>query len=154
MTTTRTNDPIDRPSEQEQALAVFNHAAEEIRFFKSQQWSVTNYTLLAYAALAAAPEWVATGQVLANLVCASLVIFAGGGALGVLASLEKALIKERNRMAEARSALLPRVESIHSKFPPQQATIALLRVAVILGAALAFWINLSRPGVAAWLPGL
>ena len=44
--------PTFDPS-QEQALAVFSHAAEEIRFFKGQQWNVTNYTLAAYAALVA-----------------------------------------------------------------------------------------------------
>jgi hypothetical protein len=44
------------PSEQ-QALTTVNYAAEELRFFKGQQWHVTNYALIAYAALAAAPDW-------------------------------------------------------------------------------------------------
>ena len=59
------------PPSEEQALAAFNHAAEELRFFKGQQWHVTNYALLAYVALAGAPEWMGeTWKASANLYCA------------------------------------------------------------------------------------
>ena len=45
--------PPSKANEEQQALAAFNHAAEELRFFKGQQWHVANYALLAYAAVVA-----------------------------------------------------------------------------------------------------
>jgi hypothetical protein len=38
---------------EEQALAIFNQAAEQMRFERSLQWQITNYAVLAYAALTA-----------------------------------------------------------------------------------------------------
>ena len=53
------------PPSEEQALAAFNHAAEELRFFKVQQWHVTNYALLAYVALAGVRNgWEKPGKLL------------------------------------------------------------------------------------------
>jgi len=43
-------------AEQEQALAAFEHAADELRFFKGQQWAVSNYALILQAALASIPQ--------------------------------------------------------------------------------------------------
>ena len=39
---------------EEQALAIFNQAAEQMRFERGLQWQIAEYALLAYAALAAA----------------------------------------------------------------------------------------------------
>jgi hypothetical protein len=136
---------------EEQALATFNHAAEEIRFFKGQQWRVTNYALLAYGALVAAPplightkdvaNWVWVGS---NLVCAVLVPVPGWLAWGRLKSLNDALNKERNRMSAARSKL-PLIQQIHGDFPPQDRDVTTtLRLALWGGAVVAIAINLLR----------
>ena len=50
--------PTLGPSEEQQALAAFNHAAEQKRFLLGQQWRITNYALIAFAVLTAAPSWV------------------------------------------------------------------------------------------------
>jgi hypothetical protein len=34
-----------KADEREQALAIFNHAAEELRSFKGKRWHVAHYTL-------------------------------------------------------------------------------------------------------------
>jgi hypothetical protein len=40
---------------EEQAIATFNHAAEEMRSLRDHEWLITNYAMIAYAALVAAP---------------------------------------------------------------------------------------------------
>ena len=71
----------------------------------------------------------------------------------ILASQEVALDKERKRMREVRPKLRL-VEKIHDTFPGRfrwVATVVWL-IAVLGGAALAIWINLSRiPWVVACL---
>jgi hypothetical protein len=133
-------------SEQEQALAVFNHAAEEIRFFKGQQWHVTNYALLTFAALAVVPSWLEPPRWawFANLLCTALVILPAWGAVRVLKSLDGALQKERGRMEKARDKL-PLVREMHAAPEPRDRIVSwLLYTAVGAGAYFAIFINLSR----------
>jgi hypothetical protein len=132
------------PSEQ-QALAAFNHAAEELRFFKGQQWHVTNYVLLAYVALATAPDGMGAWKASASLYCAVAVIVTALLACGVLVTLEVALNKERNRLKEVRPKL-PLIKEIHKNSPAKFRSVAIvvLLIAVVGGAVLACFINLSR----------
>jgi hypothetical protein len=111
--------------EQEQALAVFHHAAEEIRFFKKQQWLVTNYTMLTYAALVAAPEAVGGSKdptnslyVFANVLGIAGALLALIAAIGVLGSLDGSHKKELDRMDTVRKEKLHVVRDNHDQFPP------------------------------------
>jgi hypothetical protein len=141
-------------SEQEQALAVFNHAAEEIRFFKGQQWQVTNYALLTFAALAAIPlwwgpaRWALFGK---NGICAGVAIVAAAWAFQILRSLDRAIDKERDRMNKARSKL-PLIQEFHAEPGPRDRKVSsILHAAVFAGAFFAFVINVLRiPRVLAW----
>jgi hypothetical protein len=154
------------PSEQ-QALATFYHAAEEIRFFKGQQWKVTNYALIAYGALAATPPWIADCKevngwswfcVMVNLASAFAVLITAYFAYRVLGSLDQSHDKELRRMKAARREL-PLVKRIHSRFRltrkgawwrPRRArtrpgrVIWVLHTALFIGAELAVVINLLR----------
>ena len=91
----------------------FNHAAEEIRFFKSQQWSMTNYSLAAQAAL------VASGGALraATYALMALSIVLGFLSLSLLFSAEAGIYKERARMSRARDQL-PELKAIHDGARP------------------------------------
>jgi hypothetical protein len=137
-----------KPSEQ-QALAVFNHAAQEIRFFKDQQWRVTNYALLAYGALVAAPELIDGSKDLANWGCAGIAVLAAAAAGVVLWKLDKAHKKERDRMDEVRLDL-PLVKKIHDKFPSGDGNrrtgrlVWAFSIALGIGLLLAIAINVSR----------
>lgn len=104
--------------EQEQALATFDHAAEELRFFKGQQWQVANYALIAYAALVAAPRW--TESCALSAIAGMLVFVVMLAALAVLWSLEQALAKERGRLFTARKEHLPLIEQIHHDRTPRE----------------------------------
>ena len=138
---------------QEQALAVFNHAAQEIRFFKGQQWLVTNYALITYGALAATPQLIDDTclKAVASALCAAVVALPAGAAGWVLYSLDEALDKERRRMDKARCKL-PMVAKLHANGRVDGSVIWILRGAVVVGALLAIGINISRaPWVAACL---
>jgi hypothetical protein len=149
------------PNEQrKQALETFKHAAQEIRFYISQKWQVTNYALVAYGALVAAPALIvdckdAASAVLCvkvNVGCAVLVFGAAALAYGTLSSLQKSHATELKRLVEARDELLL-VKKIHeqSEFKPGAArathpgrTIWVLWAALAIGALLAIGINISR----------
>lgn len=100
-----------RSPNEEQTLAAFHHAAEELRFFKGQQWRVANYTLLAYAALVATPSLVQSCAV--SAFAGVLVPVVTLAALAVLWSLEEALAKERGRLFTAREKHLLLIKEIH-----------------------------------------
>ena len=89
----------------EQALAIFHHAGGRNPLFKGQQWLVTNYVLLAYAALAAAPLSVAKWVSWASVLCAVLALGTAGAAGRILWGLDKAHDKELDRMDAARAQL-------------------------------------------------
>ena len=116
-------------------LAVFSHAAEEIRFFKKQQWLVTSYALTAFFALALAPQYIGACEkveiwscVLVNFLCAIVVLVTAIAALIVLWSLDEAHQKELNRMNAARQRLLA-IRNIHTAFPSGRAwqTVPVIR---------------------------
>jgi hypothetical protein len=146
----RTVDTTD--SKREQALAVFHHAAEEIRFFKKQQWLVTNYTVLTYTVLVAAPEAVGGSKDAANsfFVFANWAGVAGAlvaciAAIWVLLSLDRSHQKELDRMNKARVGKLPVVQDIHgtrSNRPGRH--VVLLGLVLLIGALLVLLINYSR----------
>jgi hypothetical protein len=104
-----------QPSE-EQGVAAFNHAAEERRFLRGQQWQVTNYTLIAYAALAVAPTWLEpdSWRSWASWGAFGLALLAAGQALRILANLEWQLNRERRRLRAVRDRLLLMREIQHS----------------------------------------
>jgi hypothetical protein len=151
---------------QQEGLAVFHHAAEEIRFFKRQQWLVTNYALAAYAVLVAAPELLGDPQdvaawlyAAANWTCAAVVVIAAIGAWYVLCSLDQSHDKELNRMDAARWNL-PLVQEIHARFmfkpgirsPRPGRLMWLLGAVLASGAFLAFSISYLRiPQNVDWL---
>jgi hypothetical protein len=133
----------------DEAALAFNHAAEEIRFFKGQQWSITNYALLLQAGIVGAVElvkqqslWCCWADVAAVLAIGLIVV-----AVWLLIALEAAICKERDRLEAARSVdLLPVVNRIHERKLPEvwryTPFFVLVIVNVIAGVVAAFVVNL------------
>lgn len=133
-------------NDQQQALAAFEHAGAELRFFKSQQWSAANYTLLAEATAVTVPALLKGSPAEAWARCAAIVIaiivpFVGGL---LIASLERAMVKERKRMSEARKRL-PALDAIHGTQEAEARgdVAGALYVAIALGAAIAIADNVA-----------
>jgi len=104
-------------AEQEQALAAFEHAADELRFFKGQQWAVSNYALILQAALASIPQ------------------------AFNLRHLSTAIGKERGRMATPGPACRY-LRAFTGRYPParrQPSTAVMLGAVVLLARIVAQW---------------
>lgn len=84
-------------------LELHRMAVGDIAFFKQQQWQVTNYGLLLYGAIAAAPKLIGTQLTVieySGLWLVSLTVLVAG--IFLLQDFEKSLAKGRNRLPEAR----------------------------------------------------
>ncbi len=94
----------------EEAAIAFKHAADEIRFLKTQQWSMTNYATGAQVGVVAAVTQLHGDArfAIGSLCSASVAVFA----LILLTLLQSGIRKERARMYEARQDL-PRLTEIH-----------------------------------------
>jgi hypothetical protein len=90
---------------EEQALATYNEANEERRFLLRQQWQVTNYTLIAFAALAAAPTWLGRPYSWASWGAFGLVSLAAASAGLYLWRSEDSLKRQERRLGAARKHL-------------------------------------------------
>jgi hypothetical protein len=85
-----------------QALETFKHAAEEMRFRLNHQWLITNYAVIAYAALVAAPALVACGRSrTVNVVAVVLVLLVAWQAWRTLSYFSEVREVERARLEEA-----------------------------------------------------
>jgi hypothetical protein len=96
------NDQVDDRIHSE-LLEFHRMAVSDIAFFKQQQWQVTNYALLLYGAIVAAPKLIGaplTGAEYSALWIVSLIVLAAG--IFLLLDIEKSLAKGRNRLPAAR----------------------------------------------------
>lgn len=131
---------------QQQALAIFYHAAEELCFFKRQPLQVTNYALLAYIALASAPLWVIhSWRGLLYVACVVLIWVVAGLSIWMQCNLHSALKKERGRMDDVREHHLTVMRTMHQSRPQVRSVTFVLCLPLLLGAALATFVMLSRP---------
>jgi hypothetical protein len=97
----------------EEAAIAFKHAADEIRFFKSQQWSITNYALALQAGVVGAVKLIVPPlRCCWSDVAALVIVVLLVAAVWLLIALEAAICKERDRMADARNRL-PVLKEIH-----------------------------------------
>ena len=134
----------EQPLSRDELRLLYQVTVSDLSYFKTQQWSLTNYTLLLFAAL------VAAAKTLTPHLCSSerwaLIALAVGTALGALVILFKLQASIRIRQArlekirgsfssafnEAWSAELKSREYLHAVF--------FLRVAVVLGAIVVCWL--------------
>jgi hypothetical protein len=108
--------PLDQP--EEQALATFNHATEQRRFLRGQQWTITYYALTAYGALAVAPSLVELGfwRFLVSVLALLLVWAAFTQAWRLLAEIQLELEMELKRL-HAAQGYLSLIRAIHRQYP-------------------------------------
>jgi hypothetical protein len=104
---------------EQQALATFNHAAEQRRYLRGLRWTITNYALIAYAALAVAPSLVDENacfwRALVSVVAVPLVWAAFGQAYRLLADMQDELDMELRRLHAALEDL-PLISKIHARY--------------------------------------
>lgn len=87
--------------EHSELLAVYQTVIADIRYWKSQQWNVTNYAVLLYVAVLGTGKILKDGGVLVSTSVAALILFGFIVlllALYVLGELEGSLKKSRGRL--------------------------------------------------------
>ena len=82
---------------------LWSDSAEEIRFFKSQQFSVTNYTLALYAALIVMESNLSRVALSVGLAMIALAVLAIG--VWIVMSLQRAMTKSRCRVQRQKSSV-------------------------------------------------
>jgi hypothetical protein len=117
-------------------LAVFNHATEELRFFKTQHWTAVTYSVALLGGMLALGK----AEPTVGREIAILSVFLVIGYAFVFASLIDAERKERLRLDEARKCL-PELWRLHGE---EVVANAFGRNAVSIAIAVV-------PGLASWI---
>jgi hypothetical protein len=92
---------------EQQAIAIFQQAAEERRFLRSHRWTITYYAMTAYGVLAVAPSFVEPGglRTFISLLALPLVLAAGFQAYRLLADVQDELNMEKDRLLATLTAI-------------------------------------------------
>jgi len=130
--------------ESEELALLYQVSVADLAYFKQQQWSVANYSLLLYAGICGATKLIALPirlsetLVLGALVCATAV-----AASVVLWKLEAAIEIRRERLRSAREQLSDaffRAWGSRGKLEERVSVCWLLQGALVVGAGVALWV--------------
>lgn len=134
----------DATENQEELRMLYQVTVSDLTYFKTQQWSVTNYALLIFAGL------VGVTQLLKPLPVSSERVFLGVlalvamvAALVVLAKLQKSISVRQSRLVAARdnfSASFKQAWAAEVKGPEYVHSIYFLYATVSIGGLLAVWL--------------
>lgn len=95
------------PDERDDLHALYQACVTDLSFFKAQQWSIANYTFLAYGGLFAAAEIIDSTSCVLKGVFVALVIAVGISSILLVASLHHAIKVRQARLAFIREKLTP-----------------------------------------------
>jgi len=135
--------PIDEREAAELVL-LYQVSVSDLAFFKQQQWSVSNYSLLVLAGLCGAMKLV-VGPIdtVELIVLGALVLATAIGGSVMLWSLEAAIEVRRERLRAARehfSDAFFRAWGTRGKLDERVSVCWLLQIVLVAGAAVALWI--------------
>jgi hypothetical protein len=133
-----------KPDHEELRL-LYQVTVSDLTYFKTQQWSVTNYSLLLYAGLVGVaqmlkPNLQASDRTLLVIIVAFVLI----AALVVLYKLQASIVVRQARLDAVREQFTDEFHvawAAEKKGAERLHAIFFLRVAVIGGACLVFWLT-------------
>jgi hypothetical protein len=123
---------------------LYQVSAQDLVFFKQQQWATTNYVLLVHAALVAVTQSMQAKPVLWERIGVSLL----SGAVGVagvvlIATLEWSIKARRERLRHVRARLSPEFRDAWqtpAKAPDSPGIAWVLVIAMLVGVAIVWWL--------------
>jgi hypothetical protein len=129
----------DAQHEREELRLLYQVTVSDLSYFKTQQWSVTNYIVLSYAAIVGATRLI-DGPLTTfdRVVFVALAMFAAIGGLVIQSKLEKSIQVRQSRLDAARERF---TEAFHFVWGAEHKgnerfhAIQFLRAAVVVGAA-------------------
>jgi hypothetical protein len=141
----------ERPtSDREELRLLYQVTASDLTFFKSQQWSVTNYALLLLAGIVGLANMLKPLTTLDRSLLAAATLVVAAAALVVLTKLQTSIGVRQSRLEAIRSKFS---DSFHFAWAAEDKGedlvhhMHLLRVAVIGGAVAISWVvGIRLPG--------
>jgi hypothetical protein len=131
-------------SDSEELRLLYQITAGDLAYFKTQQWSVTNYTLLLYAGVIGVAQMLKPSvTVVDRVVLVTVTIFVAMSALIILAKLQKSVRVRQSRLDAVRTKFTDAFQlawSAEEKGVERFHAIYLLRIAVVVGAGVVCWL--------------
>ncbi len=130
----------------EELMLLYQVTVSDMTYFKTQQWSVTNYIFLLLAGLIGVDQL--AGPTITSIERVALVVLAWSVALVgllVLSKLQRSIGVRQSRLEAARQSFgeaFSQAWSAEVKGPEYLHSIWFLRVAVVIGAVLVSWLVL------------
>lgn len=126
----------------------FQTALEDIRFFKKQQWLITNYTVLIYGAIVTVSRLVKLDQ---NNLLIYVPLIIGLASLGIISLIQYSMHKARNRKKAAIQKLPRNTKHLFSEestsriinFFERYSVFGLLFAVISFGCFLSMWLLLQ-----------
>lgn len=133
-----------RTADRDDLRLLYQISVNDLSYFKTQQWSVTNYTLLLYAGVVSVAQMLKPGlSVTDRYILGALTLVVGAAALGILTKLQKSVNVRQSRLDSVRTQM---TEAFHFAWSAEDKgrevfhAIYFLRVAIVGGAALVCWL--------------
>jgi hypothetical protein len=130
-------------SEHQDLLVLYQVTAQDQAFFKSQQWTLTNYALVAFAAIVGIPQL--AGVILTR--CSQLALSIGAiliaiSAMWVIYRLKQSIEERRKRLGRIYVKLSNEFRMARGNKPKVSANemLIFLYVLIFLGLVIALWL--------------
>lgn len=142
--------------EDEELRLLYQVTVQDLAFFKTQQWSIANYGLLLYAAIVAIPQipglWLSRYERL--VLCLAVTVLAITG-IYLIYKLERSITARRERLIKTRRLFTNAFcVAWRSKYKdPDAPTVSiLLRIILVVGAGVVWWLVYFQNGVSMSAP--
>jgi len=133
-----------RTPDRDDLRLLYQISVNDLTYFKTQQWSVTNYTLLLYAGVVGVAQMLKPGLSVADrYVLVVLTVIVAAAVLGILTKLQKSVNVRQLRLDAVRTKMS---DAFHFAWSTEDKgrevfhAIYSLRVAVLGGAGLVCWL--------------
>ncbi len=133
------------PPEREELRLLYQITVSDLTYFKTQQWSVTNYTLLLFAGVVGVAQMLKPSlTVMDRVVLVTATLLVAASALVILANLQKSIGVRQSRLDNVRTKF---TDAFHFAWTAEDKgkeffhAVYLLRVAIIVGAGVVSWLS-------------
>lgn len=134
----------DLENHRDELLVLYQVTVHDLAYFKSNQWSVTNYALLLMAAIVGVKQLLGPGTSASERVILSiLVLLIAAAGLAMLIKLEQSIQVRERRLEAVREKLSDAFRSAWeagSKGSESFRALWFLRAAIVVGALMVVWI--------------
>lgn len=132
----------DTSETKEDLRLLYQVTVADLSYFKTQQWSVTNYALLLFAALVGVSQFIESPSVYERVFLCILAFAALSSALVILAKLQTSILVRQARLAAAMDNFSPSFKKAWAAEPKGREfvhSIYFLKATVVIGGILTLW---------------